>query len=264
LADLACQRFERNSDLGDLDESIPHGITASEILTFNTGLLGKDTAKSEFTDHLTSLSSQHLTRFEYHLQAADLDNAVTYAREALDMASQRSGRVPPGVAERYALGLALLRRFEQYGPDEDPENFLVQSHLTFDLATQQVTGTLRPGTPMSRKTLYQFLLSGVLCARYKRKGEKADLDGAIAHSEAVLKATPNDHPLYGMYYSVYAYAVGAASAENGVDQVISRVREEVEKAATSRDPGLGELMPNSRTCRIDDSRRASRRVADRP
>jgi len=260
LADRACQRFERNSDLGDLDESIPHGITPSEILTFNTGLLGKDTAKSEFTDHLTSLSSQHLTGFEYHLQA---DNAVTYAREALDMASQRSGRVPPGAAERYALGLALLRRFELYG-QEDPGNSLVQSHLTFDLATQQVTGTLRPGTPVSRKILYQFLLSGVLCARYKHKGEKADLDGAIAHSEAVLKATPNDHPLYGMYYSVYAYAVGAASAENGVDQVTSRVREEVEKAATSRDPGLGELMPNSRTCRIDDSRRASRRVAGRP
>lgn len=243
LADRAYQRFEKIGDLDDLNESISHGITASEILTFNTGLLDKDTAKADLADHLTSLSSQHLTRFEYHRQAADLDNAVTYARAALEMASQRSDRVPPSAAERYALGLALFRRFEQYGQDEDLEAALVQSRLAFDLAAQQATGALSPGAPVSRKILYQFLLSGVLCARYKRKGEKADLDGAIAHSAAVLKATPKEHPLYGMYYSIYAYAIGAASEnENGGDHVISRAREEAEAAVAARDPGWGKLM----------------------
>jgi len=179
LADRAYQHFERTGDLEDLNESISHGITASEILTVNTGLLTKDTTKAEFANHLTSLSSQHLTRFEYQREAADLDNAVTYARAALDMASQRSDKVPPSAAERYALGIALFRRFEQYGQDEDLEDSLIQSRLAFDLASQQVTGSLSPGAPISRKTLYQFLLSGVLCARYKRKQEKADLDGAI-------------------------------------------------------------------------------------
>ena len=241
LADRAYQHFERTGDLNDLNESISHGVTASEILTFNAGLLEKDTAKAELAEHLTSLSSQHLTRFEYQRQSADLDNAVTYARAALDMASQRSDRVPPSAAERYALGLALFRRFEQYGHDEDLEDSLVQSRLAFELAAQQVTGALNPGAPISRKTLYQSLLSGVLCARYKRKQEKADLDGAIAHAEAVLKATPKDHPLYDMYHSIYAYAVGAAS-EGGVDETINWAREEAEKAIAARDPGWGKLM----------------------
>jgi hypothetical protein len=253
LADRAYQRFERTGDLGDLNESIEHGIFASEILTVNTSLLVKDTTKAELANHLTSLSSQHLTRFEYQREAADLDNAVTYARAALDMASQRSDKVPPSAAERYALGIALFRRFEQYGQDDDLEDSLVQSRLAFDLATQQVTGAgaLGPGaTPISRKTLYQFLLSGVLCARYKRKQEKADLDGAIVHAEAVLRATSKDHPLYDMYYSIYAYAVGAASENGGVgvgvgvgiDQAISHAREEAEKAAAACDPSWGKLM----------------------
>ena len=243
LADRAYQHFERTGDLDDLNESISHGIIASEILTVNTGLLAKDTTKAEFANHLTSLSSQHLTRFEYQREAADLDNAVTYARAALDIASQRSDKVPPSATERYALGIALFRRFEQYEQDEDLEDALVQSRLAFDLATQQATGSLSPGAPVSRKTLYQFLLSGVLCARYKRKKEKADLDGAIVHAEAVLKATPKDHPLYDMYYSIYAYAVGAAS-ENGVgiDQAISQAREEAEKAVAVHDPGWAKLM----------------------
>ena len=243
LADRAYQRFERTGDLDDLNESISHGVIASEILTVNTGLLTKDTAKAEFANHLTSLSSQHLTRFEYQREAADLDNAVTYARAALEMASQRSDKVPPSAAERYALGIALFRRFEQYGQDDDLEDSLIQSRLAFDLASQQVTGSLSPGAPISRKTLYQFLLSGVLCARYKRKKEKADLDGAIVHAEAVLKATPEDHPLYDMYHSIYTYAVGAAS-ENGtnIDQAISQAREEAEKAAATRNPDWGKLM----------------------
>ena len=245
LADRAYQRFERTGDLDDLNESISHGITASEILTVNTGLLTKDATKAEFANHLTSLSSQHLTRFEYQREAADLDNAVTYARAALDMASQRSDKVPPSAAERYALGIALFRRFEQYGQDEDLEDSLVQARLAFDLASQQATGALSPGAPISRKTLYQFLLSGVLCARYKRKREKADLDGAIVHAEAVLRATPKDHPLYDMYYSIYTYAVSAAS-ENGagvdIDQAISQAREEAEMAAAARDPSWGKLM----------------------
>ena len=243
LADRAYQHFERTGDLDDLNESISHGIIASEILTVNTGLLAKDTTKAEFANHLTSLSSQHLTRFEYQREAADLDNAVTYARAALDIASQRSDKVPPSATERYALGIALFRRFEQYEQDEDLEDALVQSRLAFDLATQQATGSLSPGAPVSRKTLYQFLLSGVLCARYKRKKEKADLDGAIVHAEAVLKATPKDHPLYDMYHSIYAYAVGAASEGGvGIDQAISQAREEAEMAVAARDPGWGKLM----------------------
>jgi hypothetical protein len=240
LADRAYQRFERTGDLGDLNESILHGITASEILTFNTTLLEKDATKAELTDHLTSLSSQHLTRFEYQRQAADLDNAVAYARAALDMASQRSDKVPPSAAERYALGLALFRRFEQYGHDEDLEDSLIQSRLAFDLAAQQVTGALSPGAPISRKTLYQSLLSGVLCARYKRKREKADLDGAIAHAEAVLKVTPQDHPLYDMYRSIHAYAVLAAPEnEVSLDEAINRAREEAEMASAAREPDWG-------------------------
>jgi len=246
LADRAYQRFERTGDLDDLNESISHGITASEILTVNTSLLVKDATKAELANHLTSLSSQYLTRFEYQREAADLDNAVTYARAALDMASQRSDKVPPSAAERYALGIALFRRFEQYGQDDDLEDSLVQSRIAFDLAAQQVTGGgLSPDAPISRKTLYQFLLSGVLCARYKRKKEKADLDGAIVHAEAVLHATSKDHPLYDMYYSIYAYAVGAAS-ESGldidIDQAINQAREEVEHATAARDPRWGRLM----------------------
>jgi hypothetical protein len=243
LADRAYQRFERTGDLDDLNETIEHGIIVSEILTFNTSLLEKDIAKAELADHLTSLSSQHLTRFEYQRHAADLDNAVTYARAALDMASQRSDRVPPSAAERYALGLALFRRFEQYGHDKDLEDALVQSRLAFDLAAQQVTGGVQsPGAPISRKTLYQSLLSGVLCARYKRKHHKADLEGAIAHAEAVLQATPNDHPLYEMYRSIHAYAVLAATGSEGsVDDAITHAREEAETAAAARDPAWGRL-----------------------
>ncbi|KAG8808927.1 hypothetical protein FRC17_003698 [Serendipita sp. 399] len=97
----------------------------------------------------------------------------------------------------------------------------------------------------SRKTLYQSLLSGVLCARYKRLGNKEDLDGAIAHAEAILQATPSDHPLYEMYKSIHAFALQASGPEeraSSPEDVIAQVREEAEQAKAAKDPNWGRIM----------------------
>ncbi|CAG8706618.1 4143_t:CDS:2, partial [Acaulospora colombiana] len=65
---------------------------------------------------------------------------------------------------------------------------------------------------------------------------------ALYHAEAILAATPPDHPLYEMYKSIHSYALLAAPNEESPvshDEIINHAREEVERAKAARDPNWG-------------------------
>jgi len=266
LSDFIYLRFERLGNPDDLDGSIAHSTVAVDATPGSTSQ--KD--REDLAEKLSTLSSHHLTRFEFQRNSGDLDAAVNYARTALNLKKAGDGDGPlsllahPGA--RYALALALFRRFEQGGDMKDLEGALKNAQLAFDAVDKpaptpsisssrrlsiSTSRTVAPSPEAdSRKILYQSLLSGVLCARYKRLGHREDIEAAIAHAEAVLRATPPDHPLYDMYKSIHSYATQAARPESDAgetqaenqDDIVTQVRDQVEHAKLAKDPKWGEYM----------------------
>ena len=262
LSELIYMRFERLAGTDDLDDSISHSTIAVDATPGSKSQ--KD--REELAEKLSTLSSHHLTRFEFQRGSGDLDAAVNYARTALDLKKAGDGDGPLNLlahpAARYALALALFRRFEQGADIKDLEGALKNAQLAYDAVDKpaptlsvassrrlsiSTSQTVAPSADAdSRKILYQSLLSGVLCARFKRLGNREDIEAAIGHAEAILRATPPDHPLYDMYKSIHSYALLAAPPESEAspsseppDDLITQVRDEVERAKLAKDPKWG-------------------------
>jgi hypothetical protein len=269
LSDLIYMRFERQAGMDDLDDSITHSTIAVDATPGSKSQ--KD--REELAQKLSTLSSHHLTRFEFQRGSGDLDAAVNYARTALDLKKAGDGDGPLNLlahpAARYALALALFRRFEQGGDMKDLEGALKNAQLAYDAVDKpapapsvassrrlsiSTSRTVAPSPEAdSRKILYQSLLSGVLCARYKRLGNREDIEAALTHAESILRSTPPDHPLYDMYKSIHSYALQAsqqvaAESEAGETEteepgdVVSQARDDVERAKLAKDPKWGQYV----------------------
>ncbi|CAG8742622.1 1419_t:CDS:1, partial [Acaulospora colombiana] len=152
LSSLIYTRFERLATLEDLDDSITHSTIAIDATPGSKDQ--KD--REELAEKLSDLSSRHLTRFEFQRTPADLDAAVNYARTALDLRKAGDGDGPLALSAhppaRYALALALFRRFEQVGDIKDLDGALKNAQLAYDAVATPMTSPVKNsfGSPTSK------------------------------------------------------------------------------------------------------------------
>ena len=135
-------------------------------------------------DHSTSLNnlanSLH-TRFEQSGRTEDLEDAISFHRQALTLR-------PPGHLNRSNsldnLAYALFIRFEQSGKVEDLEDAI---------SFRRQALTLRPPGHPDRSTSLNNL-ANVLSTRFKQSGRVEDLEDAISfHRQALTLRSPG-HP----------------------------------------------------------------------
>lgn len=178
---------------------------------------------------LARMCTALLERFQATGDVADLDAAVTVAREAVTM-----GVVDPSLpARHFGLGLALAVRFDHRGARADIDGAVA--------ALQRALET-SPAVDSSR-TGYLSVYGNALRTRFEHWGERNDLDGAITAMRLAVSGA-EDEARPGLLRSTAAVLVRrfdetASSAD--LDEAIAAFRQVLDQMPTD-DPTRSDCL----------------------
>ena len=127
---------------------------------------------------LYNLSFYLHNRYLERKKAADLDEAIIYARAVLDIWGD-----PGRLESSRGLAILLRGRFDKYVPTENLEEVITFVHAGTDLLS------LAPDCCLLINKLLIYL-----CKRYNRDKATADLEEMIMLKRAMLDLQPTEHP----------------------------------------------------------------------
>ncbi|KAI1271654.1 hypothetical protein F5Y07DRAFT_382267 [Xylaria sp. FL0933] len=182
LGSALASRYERAGDFEDLEDAI----------CIVTSVIKERPDDDDRPNRLRNLSNMYLRRYERTGSAADVNKAVSCAKEAAEYAPYRDDA---DRASRYTdYSNALTRRYEQGGDEEDLRLAICKAHEAVELTGKYNPDVAKQHNPelASRKSNFGSLLY----MRYQQTGATEDLTEAIKQMEEALKLMPDNHVHY--------------------------------------------------------------------
>jgi tetratricopeptide (TPR) repeat protein len=210
LARHLVAHYEFSDEVDNLNRAIDQAERCL-VITASTAL--KEPAVC--ADHLDSLSSYLLIRYERNEEEIDVDKAISASRKAVALTPERD---PRQTIYLRVLGSALLAKYEN---TDDPE--LLQQSIDSGRAAL----TRVPVSP-AEKAIAADLLANCLGLLYDRTGDLKDITEAISMIEEALAASQD--PQRATRLNCLSSLLCTLYDESGSSDVLLKAREAADQA----------------------------------